>query len=225
MIKYRQNINEFQYVLSFDLAKRVSGYTLWDFKNDEVLDAGIIDTHLAPQDFIWGYFYDKIIEIINECINKIGQNKRALLFLTKEKLPNQNGPHSTIETLQGLAQAHAIFDLAVNHSGVEVYDYEGVHSVSVKAYFKTLILNTDKPQKEDIGVSIKARFDKFDFDNFPLDVTDSLAVAMTLIEKKYKADIGEEKRRLKKELKAAKSAIKQSRIKEQIVFLDTLVAN
>ena len=225
MVKFNKNIRDYQYILSFDLAKRVSGYSLWDFKNDKILLCGIIDTHQAKSDFIWGYFYEEVTGVIQKAIDIIGgQNKSDLLFVTKEKLPTQNGPHSTIETLQGLAQAHSVFDLAVFHSGVEVYDYEGVHSVSVKAYFKTLIDGIEKPQKEDIASYIKSRFDKTRFDDYTYDVTDALAVALTLVGRKYEVDIKENIKGLKKELKVAKSAKKQEELNDQIQNLCELIA-
>ena len=224
MIKYQRKLNDFQYILSFDLAKRVSGYALWDFKNDKVLMAGVIDTRLAPSDFIWKFFYDEVDKVIKKAQKIIGVNKSSLLFLTKEKLPTQNGPHSTIETLQGLAQAHSIFDLVASNAGIEMYDYEGIHSVSVKAYFKSLLIDNEKPQKEDIAKYIKERFVGFDFGSLSLDVTDALAVAITLVEKKYDMDIKDEIKRIKKELKTYKSVAKKNELEEQIKHLQEFTA-
>ena len=213
MIKLNQNIKDYKYILAFDLAKRVSGYSLWDFQEDKVLACGIIDTRLAASEFIWDYFYKKVQEVIKECLTLVKSNKK--LILTKEKLPTQAGIHSTIDTLQGLAQTHAIFDLAVYHTGVEVYDYEGVHSVSVKAYFKSL-LGIEKPQKEDIANYLREHFTGSHLEEYPFDVTDSLGVAITLVGKKYESDIKEGIKELKKELKSAKSTAKQNRLQEEI---------
>lgn len=220
MIKFDKKIANYRYVLAFDLAKRVSGYTLWDFKEDKVLYCGIIDTQKAKSYYVWDYFYNQIKETIYKCFELV--EDKELLFLTKEKLPTQNGVHSTINTLQGLAEAHAVFDLAVCHTGIQIYDYGGVHSVSVKAYFKSL-LGIEKPQKEDIANYLQKRFQSTRFDRYTFDVTDSLAVAITLIEKKHITDIKEKIQELKKELKTIKSDNKQNKIKEEIEKLQTFL--
>lgn len=218
MLKFNQKITDFQYVLSFDLAKHISGYSLIDIVNNKVIYAGVIDTKKAKNDFVWDYFYTSVSDVINECVNKVGNQK---LLITKERLPSQNGRFSTIDTLQGLAQAHAIFDLAVCRSGEQFYDYDGVHSVSVKAHFKTLT-GLDKPQKEDIAEYIQKRYKDFNFNEYPLDVTDSIAVTITLIEKKYNSDINERIKMVKKEIKKAKANIKINKLKEEVDFLEHL---
>ena len=91
-----------------------------------------------------------------------------------------------------------------------------MHSISVRAYFKTLLGGVEKPQKEDVANYLKGRLKDFNFDEYPLDVTDSLAVAVTLVEKKANADINERIKELKKELKNAKSAGKQDRLEKEI---------
>ena len=213
IVKYNTKITNYNYVLSFDIAKRLTGYSLLDIKEDKIVEAGTIDTTHADC-MIWQYFYDEL----NTIFNHIKKTYSGEFFVTKEKLPNQNGRFSTIETLQGLAQAHAIFDLACATSNVDVYDYDGVHSVSVKAYFKELT-NIDKPQKEDIAKYIEIRYSDFNLDSFPLDVTDSIAVTITLIGKKYNNDILSEIKNKKKELKAAKSENKKNKIKNEIESL------
>ena len=218
MLKFNQKITDYQYVLSFDIAKHISGYSLIDIVNNKVMRAGIIDTKKAKDDFIWDYFYNTITCIIKDCVKIIGGSK---LFITKERLPNQNGRFSTIDTLQGLAQAHSIFDLAVHRSGEQFYDYDGIHSVSVKAYFKTLT-GLEKPQKEDISEYIQKKYKDFNFDEYPLDVTDSVAVAITLVEKKYNSDIDERMKMVKKEIKKAKANIKINKLKEELAFLECL---
>ena len=221
MIKCIKSLKEYQYILSFDLAKKITGYSLLDIQNNKVVLAGMINTAECKDDFVWDYYYNQILAVLDHCLIEIGRENEDLLFVTKERLPNQNGKFSTIDTLQSLAQVHAIFDLAVYHKGLEVYDYEGIHSVSVKAYFKSL-LNIDKPQKEDIAEHIRKVYKDFDFSEYSLDVTDSLAVSMTLIGKKYNNDIAEEVKILKKELKNTKSNNKIEKIKNKIILLEGL---
>lgn len=220
MIKFTKSIREYQYVLSFDLAKRLTGYSLLDIKNDKVILVGTIDTGECKEEFIWDYFYNQISQVVDHCLFEIGREKEGLLFVTKEKLPNQNGRFSTIETLQSLAQTHVIFDLAIYHKGIEIYDYDGIHSVSVKAYFKSL-LDIEKPQKEDIAKFIKQKYNDFDFSKYSLDVTDSIAVSLTLINRKYNNDITEEIKILRKEVKSAKSNNKIEKIENKILLLES----
>lgn len=221
MIKFNKKLSQFSYVLSFDLAKRISGYTLYDINKGIILLAGVLDTSKQKDDFIWDYFYNQIIIIIDRCKDIIGLKNESSLFVIKERLPNQNGRFSTIETLQGLAQAHVVFDLALCHSGVDIYDYDGVHSTSVKSYFKKLT-NCEKPQKEDIANYLKQKYKNFDFSKYPLDVTDSLAVTLTLLNKKWNSDIAEKIRELKKEQKSAKTKAKITKLEEEIKSLEAL---
>lgn len=218
MIKFNQKITDYQYILSFDIAKHLSGYSLIDIINNNIVCVGVIDTKKSKLDFVWDYFYNTVSNIIKDCANMVGGSN---LFITKERLPNQNGRFSTIDTLQGLAQAHSIFDLAVHRSGVEFYDYDGVHSVTVKSHFKKLT-ELEKPQKEDISEYIQKKYKDFNFDEYPLDVTDSVAVAITLVEKKHNSDIEERIKMVKKEIKKAKTNAKINKLKEEIVFLEHL---
>ena len=109
-----------------------------------------------------------------------------------------------MQTLQSLAQAHAIMELAVHNSNnVELYDEHGIHSTSVKALFKTP--DCPKPQKSDIR---KALVKEYQLDDSKLtdDVSDSIAVVHTLLTKRWNQDIDERIKELKKEIKNLKVA-------------------
>jgi len=55
--------------------------------------------------------------------------------------------------------------MAMYNEGVPVYDYEGVHSVSVKALFKKLT-GVEKPTKLDIKKYIEDNFKGVDISQF-----------------------------------------------------------
>lgn len=221
-IKFQKLLSDYKYLLSFDLAKKISGWSLWDFKNDEILLTGIIDTSkMSNTDMIWSYFSNQINKVIGRCLEKIPDNESNSLLITKEQLPVQNGRFSTIATLQSLAQVHAIFDLTVFQLGVDTYDDIGVHSVAVKAYFRKL-LDIQSPQKEDIANWIYQKYKTYNFSGFPFDVTDSLGVGITLINKKWNADIQSEITQIKKEIKGAKAPSKITRLKEEVERLQSL---
>ena len=98
---------------------------------------------------------------------------------------------------------------------------EGVHATSAKAYFRH-ITDIDKPEKQDIYDKICLLYfdDKEKVLNF--DVSDSIAVALTLINSKWNKDLDERIKELKKDLKKFKSDKKLSEINEQINKLKEL---
>lgn len=220
IVKFNRQISDYQYILSFDIAKRVTGYSLFDFQRNEVVNLGKIDLSNFNGECYWQEFYQRVINSVDEILNKYSISSEDIL-VTKEKLPNQNGRFSTIETLQGLAQAHAVFDLAITHKGIDVYDYDGIHSVSVKSYFKTLT-EIEKPQKEDIANYLIKKFN-IDKSDLIYDMTDSLAVTLTLIGKKYNADILEKIKEIKKEMRNAKTSKKISSCQEKIDSLNSML--
>ena len=221
-IKFKKSLSDYKYLLSFDLAKKISGWSLWDFKNDEILLTGIIDTgKMSALDMVWNYFSGQISSVVNRCLDRIPNADANLLLITKEQLPVQNGKFSTIATLQSLAQVHAVFDLTIFQLGVDTYDDLGIHSVAVKAYFRKL-LDIQSPQKEDIANWIYQKYKTYNFSELPFDVTDSLGVGITLINKKWNADIQSEITQIKKEIKGAKAPSKITRLKEEIERLQSL---
>ena len=141
-------------------------------------------------------------------------------FVLKEKLPNQAGKFTTIASLQSLAQVHAIWELACEKTGVDVYDFQGVHSVSVKAFFKKRY-GIEKPQKEDIARLICENY-CFNIGENPLDITDAIACVQTLIEHKWNQDIIDKTKELKKEQKKYKSDKKIEEIGREIRRIQTL---
>lgn len=215
-IKFNKSLNEYRYVLSFDLAKVHTGWSLLDIADMKLIDCGVIDTS-DYGDHPWRYFYKELFEVFVKT-----QKRNIDFFIVKEKLPSQNGPHSTVATLQELAKTHAIFDLALQVSSLPTYDFCGVHSVSEKAYFKKLT-DLEKPTKQDIFNQIKKMIDLNGFDdNINLDISDSIAVSLTLINKKWNSDIDEEIKNKKKELKKSKTDKKINRLQEEIDFLNSL---
>lgn len=217
-VKFKRRLEEFDYILSFDLAKHKTGFSLVDFKNKKVPYSGMIITD-ATQEMVWQDFYVRL----EAQVERIKKDFGSSFFVLKERLPNQAGARSTIATLQGLAQTHAIFDLFVQQKDLDYYDWNGVHSISVKSYFKQITEN-EKPQKEDI---CKVILNKYEWavpeDNaLSYDISDSIAAAHTLVGKKWDADINEEIKILKKELKSAKAQKKIDNLNDKIQFLMSL---
>lgn len=221
ILKFNSKIEDYRYILSFDLAKIKTGYSLLDTKTNQIVMIGIINTAIYnDKNSFWLDFVADILEVFRSAAN-IAEQTDGKFFVIKERLPAQAGIKSTIATLQELAKIHGIFDYTVQMSGTDCYDWNGVHSVSVKSYFKHL-LEIDKPQKEDIANKIYQLFPDTDFSDFTYDVTDSIAVTLTLLNSKWNKDIEEEIKETKKELKKFKSEKKIQELNEKIEFLNTL---
>lgn len=224
MLKFQKSLNDYNYCLSFDLAKHLTGWSLIDFRNMRVLLSGEIDTANCDQ-YIWKYYYDAIYDALRKSLDYVGMENHDQLFITKEKLPNQAGKFTTIDALQALAQAHAICNLAMvefgENNGVDVYDYNGVHAASVKAYFRA-ITEIAKPTKDDIANKIKELFPGDQEKLFTLDITDSIAVALTLINSKWNKDIDEEMREVRRQIKQFKTDKKVDELNSYIEKLQSL---
>ena len=216
MVKFNKSINEYDYVLSFDLAKHNTGYSLYSLSDKTVILTGMIIGE--EKENYWYGLYEEFEHLLLELSSKFDKKK---IFVIKEKLPTQNGRFSTISTLQALAQVHAILDIACGNCGFEFYDYDGVHSVSVKAYFKELT-GIEKPTKEDIANKISFLCAEYDFSGLPLDITDSLAVTLTLVDRKWNRDITEEIKSINKDIKKFKSEKKKQELLNYIDKLNSL---
>ena len=217
-IKYNKNLSNYNYVLSFDLAKQKTGWALVDIKSNKIEKFGMVILN-QKADSVWLDIYDKIIVVLND-IKEHCQISGKRFFVLKEKLPNQAGKFTTIASLQSLAQVHAIWELACEKTGVDVYDFQGVHSVSVKAFFKKRY-GIEKPQKEDIARLICENY-CFNIGENPLDITYAIACVQTLVEHKWNQDIIDKTKELKKEQKKYKSDKKIEEIGLEMRRIQTL---
>ena len=222
MVKYNCDLSNYDYILGFDLAKQKTGWALVNIKTNRIEMSGIIILN-EKVDSVWLDIYDKIAVFLED-VKRHCQNLKKKFFVLKEKLPNQAGKFTTIASLQGLAQVHAIWELACEKSGVEVYDFEGVHAISVKAFFKRKY-GIEKPQKEDIAKFVCERYG-FDIGERPLDITDAIACVETLVEYKWNEDIQGKIKQLKKEARSYKTEKKQLEIiKEADRIRELLISN
>lgn len=223
-VKFERRMNEYNYILSFDIAKHKSGFALIDIVHNKLAWYGLVVTDpnsLMP----WLEFYDKMYDTIESVRKNFGES----FFVIKERLPNQGGPRSSIAALQELAKAHAVFDLVVAKINVDFYDQDGVAAVSEKAYYKNKY-GIEKPSKEDIFNCIKQEFPELekyeakDYTNpeWSLDISDAIAVVQTLRFRKWDADIDLEIREQKKALKKLKRARDIKEREAHISYLQSL---
>lgn len=207
IVKFNKSIHDYRYILAFDIAKHQTGWALIDLENINIVSYGTIVTEQGNE---WADFYAKAKAVMDLVRDGVG----GQFFIIKERLPNQAGRFSTIATLQGLAGAHAIFDLVCAHSNVDVYDCDGIHSISVKSYFKSLT-EKDKPDKADVADAVKHITAYYgEFENY--DITDAAACAIALINKKWNADIAQKIKDLKSEQKKYKTEKKRLEVQSEI---------
>lgn len=213
IVKFQRKLFDFQYVLSFDLAKHQTGYSLVNIFNKEIVDCGLIICDSDNPD-IWLDMEEKISNVIAGVIERFGIEN---FFVVKEAMPKQAGRFTTISTLSALAQSHAILSFACSKLDVNIYDLIGVAAVSEKAVFKQLI-GIEKPEKKDIFESVMKMYGIQDSLKSVLnyDITDSVAVVETLISKKWNSDIQQEVKELKKMQKKYKTEKKQMEIENKI---------
>lgn len=203
--KFQKRLSDYKYALVCDLAQYESGFALLD-----VSTGALVETHQisVPKSSIQptGEMYKMFDEMINEFLSKYNLQVEDLLIV-KEQLPINCGPHSTAQTLQALAAAHAVFNIHTYLKNLYTYS-NGIHSISVKTYFKKL-LGIEKPQKDDIRAAVCKYYD-IDSESITRDESDAIALWFCLCGTKWNKDIDEQIKLEKKHRKTltAKHAIK-----------------
>lgn len=199
-IKFVQHPRDFRYCLSFDLAKNHTGWSFcrWDGDLLTVIGTGVIDMTEAEESAFWLSYHTELTKIFTK-FSSWGQ-----FLVLKERMPMQNGRFSSIGALQALAQCHAIFDLVAAQNNAILYDTSGVPAVSEKALFRRLT-GIEKVEKTDIRQWILYHTDNQLPQDVSLDITDSIAVTMTLYCHTAEQDILERARELKRKQKQLKS--------------------
>ena len=224
-VKFKKRLEDYDYILSFDLAKHITGYGLIGVHTQKIYESGVIITK-KDSEMPWQEFYDKTKEVILSIREKYGNN----FFITKERLPYQNGPRSSIAALQELAKTHAVFDLLVSQLWVDYYDWDGVSSVSVRAFIKKET-GIEKPSKEDVLRYIRTKYQDWSpllevsGKKYDTNSTDAIGVGITLMQRKWDSDLDIEIKELRKKGKTLKkdSAIEENN--QKIAFLQSLKNN
>lgn len=219
--KFNNKLTYYDYIMSFDLALHNTGASVYSVKDGAILDHDEI-VAVGDGDLIIYDLYEKIKSyIINFACD--GSN----ILIVKEAMPVQCGKFTTIKTLQQLAKAHASLGLAIEvlrqeYGNVNVVQYDdiGIHSVSVKALFATE--ECKKPTKKDIRAKV---VDLYHLNDGLLtdDISDSIAVIHTLLNRKWNQDIKDEIKNKKKEIKTLKQNYAIENKKKDIEWLESLI--
>ena len=220
VLKGKRKINEFKYCLAFDLAHRLSGYALVDVKNREVLEAGTYTIDCKEDSCYELELKHMLQKTIDMIVSKYGKEN---FFVAKEREPLQKGPITTIFTLIALARVHGVFNLIMQENELYVYDFVGVHPLSVKAYMRKQLGLLQSPSKTQIKNWIEDNYDGVDVHFLTEDVTDAVAVAETLFAVKYNLDIKEMQKVLRAEMKSKVQTAAAEKYKEKIADLQALL--
>lgn len=192
-IKFNNSLEDFDYIIGFDLASYKTGACIYSLSSNKFIEF----TELVVSKNTLTKNYDLFI-ILKDWLQKSLDRYSGKFFIVKEACPLQNGQFSTINTLQSLTQAHGTLEIVAELLHIPFYDYKGIHSTSVKAFFRTP--ENSKPQKEDIKNKILELYSEVP-DNITDNISDAMGVVHVLLYKKWNQDIEEEIKRNKKEKK------------------------
>lgn len=203
-IKFKHRIDEYDYLIMFDLASKVTGVCVWDIQNDCPYCTRVIRVKDGGE-LSFADLKEKISDFFRDIGKEIDLGK---CFVSKEMMPTQiHGGSSTVQTFVALAKSHVILDVYCYENNIPCYDYKGVAPATTHAYYKHLM-----------GLGIKDKVTKemvrdYLYEIFPekmktttLDETDAVFLAKTLHDVKWNNDIDEKVREEKRHRKGLKAA-------------------
>lgn len=204
-IKFQKSIKEYDYLIMFDLASRVSGVCIWDLRNNRPLRTEIIKV-TGNSELPVAELYDALSCFFNN-LEKEGIDKNKILVY-QEAMPVQlRGGSSTVQTFLSLARSHSALDLYTFYNDIPIYDYVGVYPISTHSYLRK-INEWDakhKIEKNDIKSFVE---ETYGLSDLTFDEADAVFLAKTFVDIKWNKDLDEAIRGLKrhiKELKAERS--------------------
>lgn len=202
VVKTNKALNEYKYLIMFDLASHNTGVCLWDIDNERPVYSWTIVSEKKDGIFV-AELYNKLCDFFNMLKETLKIDLKKV-FVSKEAMPVQlRGGSSTVQTFVALAKAHAILDLYLELHNIDVYDYTGVYPATTHAYLK-----------KSLGLDSKATVDKKDAKKFiedkycieikTFDESDAVFLAYTLLNSKWNKDIDEKIKEIKKHKKTLK---------------------
>lgn len=203
-IKFKSRLCDYDYIIMFDLASKITGVCVWDIKNKHPYCTRVIKVKDGCE-MPFADLKDKISLLFEELKKQIDLSR---CFVSKEMMPTQiHGGSSTVQTFVALAKSHAILDVYCYENNIPCYDYKGVAPATTHAYYRHIkgLGVKDKITKEMVRDYLYEIFPN-DMKTTTLDETDAVFLAKTLCDEKWNNDVDEkirEVKRHKKELKAA----------------------
>lgn len=202
-------VTDYDFILGLDIALKRTGVALYDLKKGGAVLLDYIDA-TTPTELCKG---------VERLFIKNTHVLSGRVLVLRESLPKGQGRFTDINTLQGLAKAHAAVDIALEclvspTVSRQVEQYRSTISpATVRAVYKALngIPANDKEaiDKDAIGLWVgryvhdtcKPKYFEL-MEQKIYDPTDALGLVVAFLERKYvddlKEDIKEEKRKIKK---------------------------
>lgn len=220
VIQGKKGLNEYKYLVMFDLASHNTGVCLWDIENNIP-----VKTFSIVADKVDGIFVSNLYKQLDIFFNKLLDMgiKKEEVFVSKEAMPVQlRGGSSTVQTFIAMAKAHAILDLFLDQHDIDVYDYKGVYPATTHAYLKKLLGEDVKKtvDKKDIKEYVTKTYG-IEVNNF--DESDATFLAATLVESKWDKDIQEEIKEVKRHKKTLKANKAIADCDAKLEFLISLI--
>ena len=224
-VKGKKSLNDYDYLIMFDLASKKTGVCVFDLRNKRPESTSLLEV-TGKKELPVAELKDLIDTFMTSTLSRLSAAKKRIL-VSFEAMPVQlRGGNSTISTFVALARSHAILDDYLFENDWDTYDYVGIYPASTRAYYYKL-----RPEDKKLDTDIKTLV--FNFvsaeynlkDKIALDESDAVFLAKTLIDVKWNNDLAElirEKKRHKKTLKAP-HAIKK--IDDDIAFLQSLTVD
>ena len=204
-VKFKKGINDFKYLVMFDLASKNTGVCLWDLqKNEPILTQTLRvkgEVELPAAELL-----DLIIRFFNDLVFSIGGVSNKDILVMKEAMPTQlRGSSSTVQTFLALARSHCTLDTCMFQNDMAMYDYVGIYPTTWHNYFKRIKgLDKDhKVEKEEVHEYVVSKY-KLE-QNISMDESDAVFMCEAFLNVKWDNDIKErvlEVKRHRKMLKA-----------------------
>lgn len=220
VIQGKKGLNEYKYLVMFDLASHNTGVCLWDIENNIPLK-----TFSIVADKVDGIFVSNLYKQLDIFFNKLLDMgiKKKEIFVSKEAMPVQlRGGSSTVQTFIAMAKAHAVLDLFLDQHDIDVYDYRGVYPATTHAYLKKLLGEDAKKtvDKKDIKEYVTKTYG-IEVNNF--DESDATFLAATLVGSKWNKDVQEEIKEVKRHKKTLKANKAIADCDAKLEFLISLI--
>ena len=204
-VKFKKGINDFKYLVMFDLASKNTGVCLWDLqKNEPILTQTLRvkgEVELPAAELL-----DLIIRFFNDLVFSIGGVSNKDILVMKEAMPTQlRGGSSTVQTFLALARSHCTLDTCMFQNDMAMYDYVGIYPTTWHNYFKRIKgLDKDhKVEKEEVHEYVVSKY-KLE-QNISMDESDAVFMCEAFLNVKWNNDIKEQVLEVKRHRKTLKA--------------------
>ena len=220
-IKFTKKLSDYDYLVMFDLASKVSGVCVWNLKTGqpEYTERLVVkDSEMNKA----AALVDRIDDFFVRLKVRLGDTDLNNVLVYRELCPMQQGKFTTAKTLIALGKAHAVLDIYLAGKGLDYYDLMGVAPATTHSYYRKLkgLGAGDKVEKTDIRDYLISEYGISK--DLTLDETDAIFLSKTFVEVFWDKEIDEAVREAKRHLKTLKASNAKERVNKEIEFLKSL---